>query len=180
VIESNINIIKGRPTTIGGVTPGVVQTDEYALIYISPPLQPNLVIELQMVILPTDKYWMCHAPVAPRPYLYKYTPYMADPEILHPTTPFHSFPILVGGAHMNFFRTTAVYFKKSFAIQESIAGLIPRGFWPPDVPEEELYEFKRGYNFISTICPDENQYLVRHSDIQNTPKFQHCVMCARL
>jgi hypothetical protein len=115
VVENKIQIIKGRATTIGGVTPGVIETNEYALIYISSPLQPNVTIELQMVVLPTDKYWLCHTPKLPRP-LYKYSPYMADPEILHPKLPFHSFLILVGWAHMNVFKITAIYFNKSFAI----------------------------------------------------------------
>jgi hypothetical protein len=174
LVENKIQIIQVRSTTIGGVTPGVIQTNEYALIYISPLLQPNLTIELRMVVLPTDKYWLCHAPKPPRP-LYKYAPYMADPEIPYPSKlPFHSFPILVGGAHMNFFRMTAVYFNKSFAIQETIAGLVPRGYWPPDVPEEQLYEFKREYDFYSTICPDEHQYLVQNDDVQNALDFEHC------
>ncbi len=66
--------------------------------------------------------------------------YMADPDILT-TRPTLSYPILVGGNYMAWFCMDAIYFLDSFAILDSIAGLIPRGTWPRHRPTECLREF---------------------------------------
>ena len=79
---------------------------------------------------------------------------LAYPDIADPTITSLQFPILVGGSHMALFRMTAVYFNQTFALLDSVAGLIPRGIWPSDVDDQLFSGFSYTINFASYILID--------------------------
>jgi hypothetical protein len=59
-------------------------------------------------------------------------------------------------------RMTAVYFhRKSFALLDSVAGLIPRGVWPSDDHRGELVHFKYrlSYEALVGLARDEPEII---------------------
>ncbi len=91
--------------------------------------------------------WKCQVPKNPKG-LRKYKMYMADPGIVSGESTL-SYPILVPGKYIAIFKMTAVYFNKGFALQDSIAGLIPRGTWPEDCPTQNLQGFTNSVNLCA-------------------------------
>jgi hypothetical protein len=154
-------ITKGENLSITGVTKGRLSTNEYVRLVVTSPLRPEINVELKLVVLPDMGEWKCKIPACPKG-LRKYKMYLADEDILQ-SNKVLTYPILVSGKYMSIFKMTAVYFNNSFALVDSIAGLIPRGTWPRDCPTENLrgFSYEMSYNVLIGAVEEEEMIKIQ-------------------
>jgi hypothetical protein len=173
VEEMKIPIIKGKRFSIKGITGGRILTDEYIIIQVTPPLRPEITVELTLIVLPGINAWTCQIPFLPKS-LKKYKMYMADPDILGGKGKILNYPILVGGGYMVLFRMGPVYSNNKFALVDSIAGLIPRGNWPSDEKEIRGFQYKMPFDTFIGVNSGEKEIIeVKPFDNENGKEKGH-------
>jgi hypothetical protein len=157
VKEMEIPRVKGKKISIAGVTNGKLVTDEYILIKVRPPLRPDITFDLKLAVIPGIGMWTSVFPKSPRG-LRKYSMYLADPDVIS-NKRILNFPVLLGGKYMSRLKMTAIYFNDSFALLDSVAGIIPRGSWPTRYHTENLTGFHSSlsYKVLMGTQEDEEQ-----------------------
>jgi hypothetical protein len=113
------------PIHVTGVTAGVEIITTAVTMRIK--LRTGRIIKITAYVLPVDEPWAAVVPSSVPPWLKQVENRLADPGLLAAAGRTLSYDALLSGDVLVSLQVVPVLFRKFFALQESLAGIIPRG-----------------------------------------------------
>jgi hypothetical protein len=150
-----LKITWGPAVRVHGIGSTPIITKAYVLLNfrVSPELNQNMM--MHAVVLPNTADWAASLPRLRPPWLKRVDTLLADADVADENIQTTHYQVLAGGSLLAKLKVNAFYFHEKFAMQDSVAGYIPRGTWeeeyPPQFPEDIMLHNPKSFMVNSSF-----------------------------